>query len=662
MRRIKIHEIFFLLLLIVPTVVVRGQAAEYNATTNWIYPSAQKFVGLNFINSSKGELINNGTVIYNCNFTNDGTVDFKPNLALTSALTEFSGSALQHISGSGNTRFYNLYFFSKLVADAFSLEQNVTVVHSVDFKNGILKSVQTTPETPMNMLLLENGASAVNASDKAFADGFVQKTGNTAFTFPVGNAGFYRPISIDAPKTETDCFVARYLYVNPDDAGYLRNKKIRAIESISNKEYWVLNQTSGTSTGQLTLTWDATKTSAPLMDDLSLLVVARWDGSQWINEGSVGSAGDANTGSIMANVTGYGIFTLAKLVLNPPVAMNDSATTLEDVAVTGNVLTNDSVFDGRALSVTGFTIAGTKYKADASATIPSVGTITIAAKGDYNFIPATDYYGVVPTINYIIYDGKAKPDTATLALKVQPMPEFIKMAGNPSVNPDGTFNLVYTMIVDNDTPDSIRNMQVEDDLDKVIKDKGCTYTVTGVAATGVLKANGLYNGSSNIKTLAEGLSLAPGQKDSILFEVKVDTQGQDESVSIVNQATLNGTMTFGGISLKSRADNSVSDPTTTSLPLILIKVPDGFSPNGDGINDLLYIKRVNNTKVEIHVYTSQGAPVYSNSDYQNNWDGTGTGFLGKILPDGTYYFTYKLTSTITGEVVEKGVKFITLRQ
>jgi len=173
----------------------------------------------------------------------------------------------------------------------------------------------------------------------------------------------------------------------------------------------------------------------------------------------------------------------------------------------------------------------------------------------------------------------------------------------------------------------------------------------------------LYNGSSNIKTLTDGLSLLAGQKDSIVFEVKVDTQGQDDSISIANQATLNGLASFGPISLKSRADNNSSfDPTQTKLPLIRIVVPDGFSPNGDGINDLLYIKRVNNTRVEVHVYTGRGTEVYSSTDYQNDWDGSGSGLLGSNLPDGTYYFTYKLTSTLTGVVVEKGIKFITLRK
>jgi len=107
MIKIKIHEIFFLLLLLVPTVVILGQAAEYNATTNWIYPTAQKFVGLDFINSNKGELINNGTIIYNNNFTNNGIVDFKTHLDQKPALSEFSGASKQRISGSGTTRFYS---------------------------------------------------------------------------------------------------------------------------------------------------------------------------------------------------------------------------------------------------------------------------------------------------------------------------------------------------------------------------------------------------------------------------------------------------------------------------------------------------------------------------------------------------------------------------
>jgi len=662
MKKGKLYLIL-LLLACIPTGMF-SQTAEYNAVNNWVYPTAEKYVGMDFINASTGKLINNGAIWYSHNFTNSGVVDFVGTLATNPALSKFSGSATQHISGTGTTRFYSLEFSSQLVAGAYSLEQNVTVAHQVDFTKGILTSLQTTPETMTNMLLLENSAISMNTSDNSYVDGFVSKTGNSAFTFPIGNGGFYRSASISAPALTTDCFAARYLYANPNAAGYTRTSKENTISQVSDKEYWVVNRTSGSSNVQLTLSWDS-RTSTALPANLNQIKIVRWDGTKWIDEGNVSATGTVTTGTVTANVTGYGVFTLAAAITNPPVAVDDNVTSFENNPATGNVSANDQVSNGTTLTVTGFSIAGTAYAPGSTATIANVGTITIAAGGSYTFTPVLNYSGTVPTVTYTISDEVGLTDTGDLIIKVLPLPELQKSSTKPVMNNDGTFSWTYILSVQNDTPFALDSIQIKDNLDDVFKDKGCTYTITSIIASGTLIANGLYNGSSNTNTLIDGSGQAVGSQDTIRIEVKVDTHGQAEALKVFNQAVLTAVMNNVKVSLLSddKSVDGTQNPTQTVIPLVNIFIPDAFSPNGDGINDKFKIVHDTSTRLEIEVFNRDGNTVYKNSDYQNDWEGKGSGSLfGKDIIDGTYFVAYKIIDKQSREVIIKGIKSITIRR
>jgi len=128
-------------------------------------------------------------------------------------------------------------------------------------------------------------------------------------------------------------------------------------------------------------------------------------------------------------------------VTNPaPVATDDSATTLEDTPVSGNVLGGvgagpndnaDSDPDGDTLTVTGFTVAGdpTEHDAGDSVTIAGVGTFTLSDTGAYTFTPAADWNGTVPTVTYTISDGEGGTDTADLVITVTSVEDVPVIAG-----------------------------------------------------------------------------------------------------------------------------------------------------------------------------------------------------------------------------------------
>jgi len=86
-------------------------------------------------------------------------------------------------------------------------------------------------------------------------------------------------------------------------------------------------------------------------------------------------------------------------------------------------------------------------------------------------------------------------------------------------------------------------------------------------------------------------------------------------------------------------------------------IPEGFSPNGDGFNDLFVILGIeNHPENELVVFNRQGVEIFHRVNYENDWDGrpeTG-GVLGGILSEGTYYYVFKYGTTS----VKKGFVYL----
>lgn len=74
-----------------------------------------------------------------------------------------------------------------------------------------------------------------------------------------------------------------------------------------------------------------------------------------------------------------------------------------------------------------------------------------------------------------------------------------------------------------------------------------------------------------------------------------------------------------------------------------ITVSEGLSPNGDGANDLWYIKGISvYTNNLVQLFDKWGDKVFEQRGYNNKWDGRGTN--GSMLPDGTYFYVVKLNA------------------
>jgi gliding motility-associated-like protein len=67
-----------------------------------------------------------------------------------------------------------------------------------------------------------------------------------------------------------------------------------------------------------------------------------------------------------------------------------------------------------------------------------------------------------------------------------------------------------------------------------------------------------------------------------------------------------------------------------------ITVPNAFSPNGDGINDLWNLENIDSYPgATVEIFNRYGERVFNSQGYERPFDGT---FSGKTLPVGTYYY------------------------
>jgi gliding motility-associated-like protein len=83
-------------------------------------------------------------------------------------------------------------------------------------------------------------------------------------------------------------------------------------------------------------------------------------------------------------------------------------------------------------------------------------------------------------------------------------------------------------------------------------------------------------------------------------------------------------------------------------------IPNGFSPNGDGINDTWEIAGINNyPNAQITVLNRWGQEMLNTNNYSTPWDGT---FNGGLLPTSDYYYIINLndgSKALTGTLTIK---------
>ncbi|WP_270672189.1 retention module-containing protein [Aeromonas sp. QDB17] len=122
---------------------------------------------------------------------------------------------------------------------------------------------------------------------------------------------------------------------------------------------------------------------------------------------------------------------------------DETITTIEGEAITGNVLDNTFNPDGPSAAVVRTYTWGPNQNVSAgqSVTQPGVGTLVINSDGSFTFTPEPHYDGPVPPVTYVVDDGRDQV-TSTLTITITPVNDVPTVSVDPG-NPQGANDLVY---------------------------------------------------------------------------------------------------------------------------------------------------------------------------------------------------------------------------
>ncbi len=198
------------------------------------------------------------------------------------------------------------------------------------------------------------------------------------------------------------------------------------------------------------------------------------------------------------------------------------------------------------------------------------------------------------------------------------------------------------------------DLAIEKTVDTLEPDENgvVTFTITiqnlgNVAATIIIVEEFLPSGYSYIShTTSDGVfdnntglwnipSLNPGELESLEITVSINIPGD-----FINVVTVYSDGVLEDMNLENNTASAFTRPDC-------LKIPEGFSPNNDGVNDTLVIECLElYPDNEFKIFNRYGDEVFIARGYLNDWDGRpNTGLLhnnSTLLPTGTYFWYLNL--------------------
>lgn len=316
---------------------------------------------------------------------------------------------------------------------------------------------------------------------------------------------------------------------------------------------------------------------------------------------------DANTQSVTWQVT---INDVDDSGVAAPVATNDLFVMKIDEVLTENLSTNDTGLDDAPIIYT--------------ANSPENGTLALNNDGSFTFTPDAGFYGVVE-FTYTVTDADGQFSTGNVVIIVK----------NNDADGDGIFD----DIEGDDDPDGdgIPSFQdIDSDNDGILDE------IEGVVDTdsdGISNYKDTDSDGDGVSDQEEGNTHHDDDEIPDYIDLDSDNDGIPDSEENPGDCDNDG--------LINRIDPDLCPDFPGSQTVL---APEGFSPNGDNINDYFIVQTVEDfNQIDIKVYNRWGNAVFKRENYQNDWDGTSNVgvAIGSELPAGTYFYTITIRDNNT---------------
>ncbi len=262
------------------------------------------------------------------------------------------------------------------------------------------------------------------------------------------------------------------------------------------------------------------------------------------------------------------------------------------------------------------------------------------------------------TYTVTVTDGNGCTNTASLTVTV-----------NPCAAPVAAFTASATTLCENDCIDFTDN--------STSSPTNWSWTFTGAnpSSSALQNPTSICYGTAGTYTVTLVASNSFGS-NSTSMTVTVNpnptaSAGSSTTITIGNSTTLNAT--GGGTYLWSTGETSSSitvSPTASTQYCVTVNsngcsdtscvwvyvdvtcgdvfVPNAFSPNNDGMNDVLYVRGNCIKTMSFRIYDRWGEKVFETADPKAGWDGT---FRGKLM-DAAVFGYHLDAELLTGETVK----------